>query len=290
MDALVVGASGFLGREVAARLRAAGHDVTGTYCSRPDPAASTQFDVWTDDPESLVRDVDPDAVVFAAAVEYGGAADSGETGVDASFERRADQFAAAVGGLRFVYVSSAAVFDGEDGRYAERDPRSPRDDYGRRLVAFEDAVDDRCSDAVVFRSSYLFGLSRGELDDRLSRTRESIRAGESVAYFGDMYKSPLDVTEAASAIQALLECDATGVVHAPAPRTSVAAFHRHAMAALGYDTSLVESEKIPAGMDVAPDRSLTSDRFDSLVGFEPSTVSAALADADSASGGATGSR
>lgn len=276
MDVLVVGGSGFLGREVVAQLRSAGHSVVGTYCSESDPHASRQFDVWTDDPARLVSEVEPDAVVFAAAVEYGGEADTGDAEVDASFDRRAERVAAACSDRRFVYVSSAAVFDGESGRYGENDPRSPRDDYGRRLATFEDLVRERCDDAVVFRSSYLFGVSAGELDDRLAGTRESLRRGDPVAYFGDMYKSPLSVTEAARAIEALLESSVTGVVHAPAPRTCVCEFHRDAMAVLGFDASLVMCESIPAEMDVAPDRSLTSDRFASLVGFEPSPVARAL--------------
>ena len=274
---LVVGASGYLGGAVARELRAAGRRVVGTYCSRPTPEADVEFDFWTDDVGSLADEHGADAVVFAAAVEYGDDADTGATDAGPDFERAAERFARGCAGRRLVYVSSAAVFDGRRGRYPEDAERSPIDDYGRRLVTAEDLVAEHCDDAAILRSSYLFGEGGGGLDHRLSRTREAVTAGESVAYFEDMYKSPLHVGEAARAVRALVAADADGVVHAPAARTSVYEFHRDAMAALGYDPSLVERESMPDDPELAPDRSLVSDRFVSLVGFEPSTVTEALA-------------
>ncbi|WP_436911863.1 sugar nucleotide-binding protein [Halosimplex marinum] len=296
---LVVGASGYLGRSVVRRLRHPrdgrtdpadrdelvdrdGSDdredrrVLGTYCSEPGPTAEVAFDFWTDDAGELVDEHDADTVVFAAAVEYGGDADTGESGVDATFAERAERFAEGVADARVVYVSSASVFDGTGSRYTESDPRAPRDDYGRRLIEFEDAVDDHCDDAAVLRTSYLFGFSTGRLDRRLARTRDHLDRGESVAYFADMYKSPVLVTEAADAVTALVDGDATGVVHVPTPRISVYDFHCEAMRALGYDPDPIERDSIPAEMDVAPDTSLTSERFDSLVDFEPSAVGEGL--------------
>jgi len=296
--ALVVGASGFLGRAVVRRLRTDGWTVVGTYCSTPPATAGTgdadserhvpdrtvQFDFWTDDLRSHVVAVDADAVVFAAAVEYGGEADTGDTDAAAAFAQRAQLIAEACADRRFIYVSSAAVFDGRTGRYDESAARSPRDEYGRRLVAMEDAVADHCEDAAVFRTSYLFGFSGGTLDDRLARTRDRLDSGDPVAYFVDMHKSPVVVTEAAAAIATLAGADTFPdnsderpfVLHAPAPRTSVYDFHCDAMAALGRDPSPIEAESIPPEMDVAPDRSLRSGRFASLVGFEPTPVGPAI--------------
>ncbi|WP_459192180.1 SDR family oxidoreductase [Halosimplex sp. J119] len=273
---LVVGASGYLGRSVAERLHETGYRVVGTYCSSPAPTASVEFDFWTDSVTAILEEHDVDIVVYAAANEYGGDVDTGESDVADPFDERAERFAAACADRRVVYVSSAAVFDGTDRRYVESDPRSPRDQYGQRLVTFEDAFDEHCPDSIFVRSSYLFGFSRGRLDHRLARTREHLERDEPIAYFTDMYKSPILVTELADAIRALVDGDATGVLHAPAPRVSVYEFHCEAMRALGYEPDLVERDAIPPEMDVAPDTSLSSERFASLVGFEPSAVRPAL--------------
>jgi dTDP-4-dehydrorhamnose reductase len=275
---LVVGASGYLGGAVARELRGSGHRVVGTYCSTPTPEADVQFDFWTDEVGSLVDEHGVDTVVFGAAVEYGGDADTGATGAGPEFELAAERFARGCRDGRLVYVSSAAVFDGQRGRYAEEADRSPVDEYGRRLVSAEDLVREHCPDVAILRTSYLFGFSGGTPDDRLARTRDVVTAGETVTYFDDMYKSPLHVGEAARTVRALVDTSAGSVVHAPAPRTSVYEFHRDAMVSLGYDASLVERESMPEDPQLAPDRSLTSDRFASLVGFEPSSVSAALDD------------
>ena len=277
---LVVGASGYLGRSVAWRLRErddrADRRVLGTYCTTPGPTAEVPFDFWTDDVGGLVEEYDVDIVVFAAAVEYGGDRDTGASGVDATFAERAERFAAGCADARLVYVSSAAVFDGRGAPYGESDARSPRGDYGRRLVAFEDAIADHHDDAAILRTSYLFGFSTGTLDHRLARTRDHLDRGESVAYFTDMYKSPVLVTEAAETVAALVDGDETGPVHVPTPRISVYDFHCEAMTALGYDPDPIERDAIPQGMDVAPDLSLASERFDSVAGFEPSTIGEGL--------------
>jgi dTDP-4-dehydrorhamnose reductase len=286
---LVVGASGFLGRSLVERLRGDAafsggrssgddpdRDVLGTYCSSAGPTASVEFDFWTDDVADLVAEHDVDTVVFAAAVEYGGDIDTGESDVAASFTERAERFATGCADTRLVYVSSASVFDGTAAPYGETDSRSPRDDYGRRLVAFEDAVREHCDDAAILRTSYLYGFSTGRLDHRLAETRECLDRGESVTYFSDMHKSPVLVTEAAETGAALVDGDVTGVLHVPAPRVSVYEFHCEAMAALDYDPSAIESEPIPADMDVAPDLTLTSDRFGAVAGFEPSAVEPGL--------------
>lgn len=272
---LVVGASGYLGAEVAASLQARGHSVVGTYCTTPTPLADVRFDFWTDDPVALADAHDPDTIVFAAAVERADV-DTVDTDTGDDFERAVRRLARAGRDRRLVYVSSAAVFDGQDGRYAETASRSPTDAYGRRLATAEDVVREGCPDHAILRTDYLFGFGRQGLDDRLAGTRTAVNAGESVAYFTDMYRSPVLVTEAADAVAALVEGCATGVVHVPAPRTSVYSFHRNAMAALEEPTEYVERDSIPPDLDVAPDRSLASNRFASLGGFEPTPVGPAL--------------
>lgn len=276
---LVVGASGHLGGAVVARLDEAGHRAVGTHCSTPVPWTVESFDFWTDDPHALVDRHDPAAVVFAAAPEYA-ATDTGAGDSAASVGERAARFADACADRRLVYVSSDAVFDGETGGYIESDDRSPRDPYGRNLVAFEDAVRAACPDAVCLRTSYQYGVSRGRLDPRLTATLRAVRAGEAVTYFSDMCRSPVPVGTVARIVVSLVRGSATGVLHVPGPRTSVHAFHRDAVAALGHDAEPVAAEQMPRDADFARDRSLRSERFASVVDIDVPRVSDALAGVD----------
>lgn len=268
---LVVGASGFLGSKVTEGLRAAGVDVVGTAFDGTVPVTGVEtvrYDFWEDDLERIL-DETIDRVVLAATVE---------TDHDRSLEtftQAVDRFVDACGDRRIVYVSTDAVFDGEAGRYDEHARPSPTDEYGRRGRLFERRIEGRCPDHCIVRVSYLYGFSKGGLDPRLARTRSRIRAGETVAYFEDAYKSPIAVSDAAEVIARLTRADTTGVVHAAAPRSSIHEFHRTAMAALGEPTERVVPEPVPSGIDYPHDTSLVSARG-GVIEFEPRSVRAVL--------------
>ncbi|WP_254535411.1 sugar nucleotide-binding protein [Halomarina litorea] len=278
MSVLVVGASGFLGRSVVDRLRSHGHGTRGTYHATPREGARVPFDLFADDPADLPFE-ECGTVVFAAHVER----------TDHSrerFEAAAGRFVDACddAGARLLYVSSAGVFDGASGGYVESDDPSPKSRYGERLRAFERRIGG-LRDSGILRTDYLYGRSRGDLDPRLAETAIRLRAGERVGYYGDMYKSPVAVGDAARAVARLVEGGARGVVHVPTPRTSVAAFHRAAAAAMGLPYRRIAAEPMPEDPSLHRDTSLDSERFGALVGFRPRSVARAMratADPDAA--------
>lgn len=270
---LVVGASGFLGSEVTRRLRDADTDVVGTVHEgevRVSGAQTVGYDFWNDDLGTILDAEEIERVVFAATVERGNGRDR------ALFERALDRFVDACRGRRVVYVSTDAVFDGEDGPYDERGDPSPAGEYGRRSRAFERALLDGRSECCIVRPSYLYGFSDGGLDPRLAETRERIRDGETVAYFADAYKSPIEVGDAAGIVADLVHGDTTGVVHARAPRTSIYEFHRTAMEALDEPSERVVPEPVPPGIDYPRETSLESVRLESVVETVPSSIAEAL--------------
>lgn len=279
-DALVVGATGFLGSAVAATLDADGVAVAGTGRSpgTDHPHASLAFDFFADDPEELLALAAPDVVVLAATVERG------DDRPLPAFQGAVDRFVAAVEahGARLCYVSSDAVFDGEPTAtgdatgYRHHDPRSPVSAYGRRLVVFEDRVLAAGADACVVRPSYLYGVAPTGLDPRLAAAREALAEDGTYARFIDMYRSPVAVHEAARAIADLARSDATGVVHLGGPRLDVHEFHRRALDALGVDTAGLVGE--PMSGDHPRDRALDCSRLATLLGWRPAGPAAALAD------------
>ncbi|MFC6834978.1 sugar nucleotide-binding protein [Halomarina ordinaria] len=270
---LVVGASGYLGRSVVDALRERGVSTVGTYHRNRRPGASVGYDFFEDDPTVLPLE-GCETVVFAAHVE--------RTSHDRErFDAALSRLLRACTGTRFVYASSVGVFDGETGGYVESDPPNPKSRYGRRLAAFERRVADAL-DGCILRFDYLFGSSRGTLDDRLAHTRERLRAGETVEYYADMFKSPVAVSDAARTVATVVSEEVDGVVHVPTPRTSVFAFHRAAMAALGLPYRRVRPTTMPDDPVLHRDTSLRSERFAEHVGFRPRSVRRAMQDARTA--------
>lgn len=61
-------------------------------------------------------------------------------------------------GARLIFVSTDNVFDGKSGGYAEDDPVSPINYYGRTKVEGERAVRESLPDSAVARLSLVMGL------------------------------------------------------------------------------------------------------------------------------------
>ncbi|WP_439026381.1 sugar nucleotide-binding protein [Haloarchaeobius sp. DT45] len=280
MRYLVVGASGYLGSTVSAEARARGHTVVGTgNATTPGQVhAAVSFDFWADDLVVLLDQYDPDVVVFAARVER----DQPVRFTDGDFAVAASRVARACArtGTRLVYVSSDAVFDGTGGRYPETGTRSPVSRYARRLVVFEEAVQEHCADYVLVRPSILYGFAPTGLDDRLRTARERLGGSRWYLRYTNVYRSPVEVGEASEGICDLAESEFVGVVHLGGPRRSYYDFHREALDTLGVETEMLAGQ--PATGDCPQDRSLDSSRFAKLVGWWPSSPGVALLTASQA--------
>jgi len=212
MNALVVGATGYLGSTVSRSL-ARRCSVTGTFRSVSATGfADVRYRFPEDEFASVLDETDPEVVVFAASVEF-------DPDHPEAYERGVRDVASACAdaGVRVIYVSSDAVFGGETGRYVESASPNPSTPYGRRLRLFEREIADGCTDYCIARPSYLYGYSPRGLDDRLSSTLRTVQTGNTVRYFEDMYKSPVAVGDAASALGSLATGSQTGIVHLPGP-------------------------------------------------------------------------
>ena len=138
MKLLVTGMSGTVAPRLAARARAADHEVVGWPRDRVSP----------DDPHasrSFLDDQAPDAIVHMA---FGA-------------ESWAGQLAghAARGNFPFVFTSTTMVFASRpDGPYTIHSPRTAIDDYGAYKIRCEDAIWAANPDAMVARLGYQMDL------------------------------------------------------------------------------------------------------------------------------------
>ncbi len=262
---LVIGASGYLGQQVTQMLPGT---VTPTYCRAPKFPNSVAYDFYADDalPHTLTDDT---TIIFTAAVEM----NQPRAKLAAAMMRFLDQ----VSHHHLIYISSDAIFNGEQGNYTEDAEPTPVNDYGRNLVLCEQLVQEQCANYCIIRPSYIYGFVNNQLDARLSRTRDTLLRGETYTAYDDYFKCPLAVQEVADAVVCLATADYVGIMHVAGARMSAYTFQQQAMAALDIDTTNLRPESMPEQPGLMRDTSLDSSRWWQLKNAQPLPVAAVLA-------------
>jgi dTDP-4-dehydrorhamnose reductase len=184
---LVTGGTGYLGSELLRRTEAVG--ISSADVDIRDAAAVA----------ALFRRLRPEAVINTAyrrddrATTFDGAVNVAR--------------AAAAAGARLVHMSTDVVFDGEKGEpYVEEDEPKPLTDYGRAKADAERAVLERHPDALVVRTSLIYGGPAQGPQERLA-------ADPSASFFTDEIRCPIRVGDLAAALIELTRAELAGVLH-----------------------------------------------------------------------------
>jgi dTDP-4-dehydrorhamnose reductase len=181
----VTGATGYLGSELA-RLRP---DATTERVEVRDAAAVA----------ALFERLRPDVVIHTAYRQD-------EADVNTVGSENVARAAAAVG-ARLVHLSTDVVFDGRKGApYVEDDPLSPVTGYGRAKAEAERLVARAHPGALIVRTSLLYGGARPSRHELAARD-------PSLTFFADEIRSPVQVTDLASALLELAKLDVRGPLH-----------------------------------------------------------------------------
>lgn len=237
---LVTGASGHLGGVLADRAAAAGWEVVGTYMSqRPRDVDWRAVELDVRDPDAVARllaDVRPDAVIHSAYRQDG--PDAWATTADGA---RHVAEAAARRGSRLVHMSTDVVFSGRLGRpLREDDPVDPITAYGRAKAAAEEAVSSACPEALIVRTSLIYGGERPSKHEQLALDAAAGRV--EIAFYTDEMRCPIAVGDLASALLELALLDVRGPLHvAGADAVSRYEFARLVVLAAGGPAEVLQS-------------------------------------------------
>ena len=190
---LVLGGSGQLGQELAARAAAAGVPLTALGHGEADIA----------DPKAMalaIAKARPKLIVNAAAYNQVDKAESQPAeaqranalgpSVAATAARRA--------GLPFVHISTDYVFDGEKiGAYREDDPVAPQSVYGRSKALGEDGVRNGNPQHLILRAAWLFGAYGSNFVTTVLRLAAE---RDSLGFVATQHGSPTPTADLARAI------------------------------------------------------------------------------------------
>ncbi|MDX6494088.1 MAG: dTDP-4-dehydrorhamnose reductase [Gaiellales bacterium] len=232
---LITGGTGYLGRALAAW---AGQDwdIMATRHTQPGPGPA--LDVRDDAAVGrLVEHLRPEVVIHTAYLQ------SGEQMVDVNVTGAANvaQAAASVG-ARLIHISTDFVFDGrrERGGYSEDDAAVPITDYGRAKLAGERAVAGAAPDALIVRTSLIYG-GDGPGPHELM-VLDALDGRRDVAFFSDELRCPILAAELAAALLELARRPLSGTLHvAGADTVSRLEFARLVALRHGRDPALLRS-------------------------------------------------
>jgi dTDP-4-dehydrorhamnose reductase len=203
---LVTGGAGYLGSEVARLAEERGWDVLATRLRREPPHGRPVTLDIRDGDEALrvLSEQAPDVVIHTAyrqpEAEVQDAVVEGTRNV-ARAARRA--------GATLVHVSTDLVFDGErEGRYTEDDEPRPVSAYGAAKVAAERIVRELDAEALIVRTSLLYGKPGPQ---------EALALRDDITFYSDEIRTPARVDEVAAALLELAESGRGGILHVAGP-------------------------------------------------------------------------
>jgi dTDP-4-dehydrorhamnose reductase len=236
MNILIVGGSGFLGRELAQQALATGHAVAATFATRVGDIPGIR---WLrmdlrhgEEITSVLRETQPEVVINAAYRK-------------ADWATTADgaiclAMAAAQHGSRLVHVSSDAVFSGTDVRYDESATPDPVTPYGAAKAAAETAIRLFAPAAVIARTSLIIGGAGSVHEAFIHDLATGRRNG---VLFTDDIRCPVHVADLALAILELTASDHAGVCHLAGPD----AVSRYELGLLVADRDELDASMLTAG-------------------------------------------
>lgn len=247
---VVTGGAGYLGSEVASQAVTAGWDVVATQLRRDAPSGRPlALDLADADAVELAFARErPDVVIHTAyrQAEESLARDVVES--TASVVR-----AAVAAGARLVHLSTDMVFGGKrTGRYDERDEPRPVSAYGLAKLEVERLVLAEHPNALVVRTSLLYGMSGPQ---------EALAVGHTGVFYTDEVRTPIHVADLAAALLELAVSDTTGTLHVAGPdAVNRYEFARLLAARQGHDLAHIRGAPLPPGAARARNIALDSSR------------------------------
>lgn len=194
-----------------------GSGMVGSQASFGNKPTHKQLDIL--DPKSIERAIlkyKPDVIVHLAALVN---MDECETNPKKAFRINvtgAKNIALACKkyNIKIVYLSSCAVFDGKKRvAYTETDRPNPINVYGKTKLQGEQAILKVLPDALIVRTSWLFGSNAKTNKKFFQQAKEDLKKGNLVRAVADRFGSPTYIPDLLNALQKLISITSSGIFH-----------------------------------------------------------------------------
>jgi len=236
---LIVGASSFIGANIATALRGR-HPIVGTYSRNIPRIDGIQTFRFTLTPGAQISELlemtHPDVVIYCAAeVSDHLCGENPEQALYVNAEAPY-HFARALQdiGKRLIFLSTSKVFSGNQGNYAENDEALPQNLYAKMKLHGEQQLRN-FENLFILRLGTIFGVgSATHKSAILNRFLWELWQDKPLSLIADEFRSFLAVSEVARAVEAVIE----------APSALAGLYHlshqeRHTYFTFGKELSLV---------------------------------------------------
>jgi dTDP-4-dehydrorhamnose reductase len=171
---------------------------------------------FTDQAETrrIFRELRPSSVVHCAAATD---VDRCEEHPDEAYKLNVTTAAAIAGitarsGVRFLYVSTDSVFNGERGHYSETDPPAPLNVYATTKLQGEKEV-TRLNPAATIARVSLYGWNAQNKDSLAEWVLKRLTLGKTVPGFSDVFFCPALANDVAEVLLELVDQNLSGIYH-----------------------------------------------------------------------------
>jgi dTDP-4-dehydrorhamnose reductase len=218
---LITGASGLLGINVALQLSGK-HQVTGVVYSqelKDVPFDTLQADLSEPiEVSGLVNEVSPELIINCAAMADLDACENSPEDAVRINTLLPEQLAtlAKKAGMKFLHISTDAVFDGIKGGYTEDDIPNPVSVYARSKYEAEIAVQRTYPNALIARVNF-YGFSLTGKRSLAEFFLYNLVAGSTMKGFTDVHFCPLLVQDLGEILVRMIEASFAGIYHVVSP-------------------------------------------------------------------------
>jgi len=177
-------------------------------------------------------------------------------------------------GIKLIYISSNAVFDGRNPPYAEDSERLPVNYYGRLKVRAEDLVLSSGLNYAIVRAILMYGWHfHQSRPNPVTNWIRLLGEGKAINVVNDRYSQPLLAEDCARVIWDIVYKERAGVYHVSgADRVSLFEFALKTAEVFGLDKKLIRPVPSSYFQEIAPrpvDTSFSTDRIKKEMGIYP---------------------